>query len=242
MRDRRRPLLYTPPPTSVRSVVKRHKHAKHKKGFVPNPSQRVPPWDKAQRQRVVTFLDSSFGRSVINEDRLKDNDFYQYWSSYARSDFERSATFEKRCFICYCPVGDASTPEEVKDDFIPCSIAGCPKVYHKSCLTGLYLNYTVTEDTFICPWHHCSECGGLGLFMDKTKQQECQRRTGECGFRALVYGGNYCPTCIQSYCGLCSGFEFAGIIDSPCIGCTDKAIALDAPEMLMDLTSYLPCK
>lgn len=244
MRDRRRPVLYTPPPTSVRSLVKRHKHAKQKKGPVPNPSQRVPPWCHAQRQRVVTFMDSSFGRALINEDRLKDNDFYQYWSSYARSDFKRSQTFEKKCFICYRPVGDASNSQEVKDDFLPCSVRGCPKVYHKSCLTGIFLNYTVTKnpDTFVCPWHHCSQCGGLGLFLDKDKHQEHQRRTGERGFRAIVYGGLNCPTCIQSYCGLCSGFEFAGMIESPCSGCTDKAIGLNAPEMLMDLTSYLPCK
>lgn len=242
MRDRRRPLLYTPPCTSIRNIVKRYKHANQKKRPIPNPSQRVPPWDKAQRARVTTFMDSCFGRALINENRLKGNDFYQYWESYARSDFKRSETFEKKCFICYRPVGNASNSQEVKDDFIPCSVSGCPKIYHKSCLTGIYLNYTVTEDSFVCPWHHCSECGGLGLFLTKKKCEEHQRRTGQRGFRALVYGGNYCPTCIQSYCGLCSGFEFAGIIESPCIGCTDKAIELDAPEMLMDLTSYLPCK
>jgi len=242
MRDRRQPLLYTPPSTSIRNIVKKHKHARQRKGPIPNPSERVPPWNQAQRARVITFMDSSFGRALSNETRLAGNDFYQYWSSYARSDFKRSETFEKKCFICYRPVGNASNPQEIKDDFIPCSVSGCPKVYHKSCLTGIYLNYTVTEDSFVCPWHHCSECGGLGLFLNKKKCEEHQRRTGQCGFRALVYGGNYCPTCIQSYCGLCSGFEFAGIIESPCIGCTDKAIALNAPEMLMDLTSYLPCK
>ncbi len=242
MRERRRPLFFTPPPISVRSLVKRHKHAKQKKGPKTNPEDRVPPWDKAQRLRVTTFMDSSFGRALINEDCLKDNDFYQYWSSYARSDFKRSETFEKKCFICYRNVGDASTPEETKDDFLPCSVSGCPKVYHKSCLTGIFLNYTVTDDSFVCPWHHCSQCGGLGQFMDKEKQRDHQHRTGQCGFRNTVYGGNYCPTCIQSYCSLCSGFEFAGIIESPCIDCTDKAIQLNAPEMLMDLTSYLPCK
>ncbi len=241
MRDRRQPVYYTPPSTTVRTLVKKRKHARQKRPLS-NTKERQPPWDKAQRLRVTTFMDSSFGRAIVNEDRLKGNDFYEYWSSYARSDFKRSETFEKKCFICYRPVGDASNPQEVKDDFIPCSVAGCPKVYHKSCLTGIYLNYTVTEDSFVCPWHHCSECGGLGQFMDKEKQRDHQRRTGECGFRSVIYGGNYCPTCIQSYCGLCSGFEFAGIIESPCIGCTDKAIELNAPEMLMDLTSYLPCK
>ncbi len=241
MRDRRRPVFFTPPSTVVRTSVKKKKHARQKRPLS-NIKERQPPWDKAQRLRVTTFMDSSFGRALINEDSLKGNDFYQYWSSYARNDFKRSETFEKKCFICYRPVGDASNTQEIKDDFIPCSVAGCPKVYHKSCLTGIYLNYTVTEDSFVCPWHHCSQCGGLGQFMDKEKQRDHQRRTGECGFKNIVYGGLHCPTCVQSYCGLCSGFEFAGVAESPCIGCTDKAISLNAPEMLMDLTSYLPCK
>ncbi|CAL4118934.1 unnamed protein product, partial [Meganyctiphanes norvegica] len=44
-------------------------------------------------------------------------------------------------------------------DLILCDVTQCPKGYHLNCL-GLQ---TTPKGKWICPWHHCDECGGKAL-------------------------------------------------------------------------------
>ena len=258
-RERRRPVIFCPPTEPIRARVKRNAR-KRKTTCETFPPERLPPWEADQRAKVVSFLQEAFGNAVSNEELKKNSPLYRYWDRYARSDFGRSSTFEKVCFICKQSclstssqselessiprIGTEYTNEKWDEDFMFCGVGGCPKLYHSVCLTALlssecnaHVSFRANDTKFICPWHHCSQCGGLG---EDPNRRNYDVLSKFCRFQDSSFGHVYCPCCTNSYCSKCSGFEFPGIRESVCAQCAAASIELNAPEMVQDLTSYVP--
>jgi len=251
-RERRSPVIFCPPTEFTRSIVKRNarKRKSTSKGNIPD---RLPPWAADQRSKVISFLQEAFGNAVSNEELKKNSPVYRYWDRYARSDIGRSTTFEKVCFICKQSCINTisergldttvSGDEKWDSDFMFCGVGGCPKVYHSSCLKSLlssqrgHVSFRAFDTKFVCPWHHCSQCGGLG---EDTNRRNYDVLSDFCRFQDTSFGHVYCPCCPNSYCSKCSGFEFPGIRESICCECASASIELNAPEMVQDLTLYVP--
>lgn len=185
------------------------------------------PEDKQkERSDVCRFLYHSLGNGYENETtKLKDNNFYMYWNTYGRSDYSTVKTFEKKCFICYELIKFGHGKKETEDggceEFCVCAVDGCPKVYHKHCLSDYYQRGNGPTDdsndfesnTWVCPRHFCHDC----------EQPEYNN-------------GTVCPTCPRFYCQSCRAHGDGGSIAIDlCGSCKVLSKCLNAPEMAMNL-------
>ncbi len=183
------------------------------------------PKDKQkERSDVCRFFYHTMGNGFENETKYKDNNFYIYWNTYGRSDFSTVKTFEKKCFICYESIKfrqSKKTSENGGCGFCICAVDGCPKVYHKHCISDYYQRGSGPTDdsndfeanSWVCPRHFCHDC----------EKPEYNR-------------GTVCPTCPRMYCGSCRTFEYGEPITADlCGSCTILSKCLNAPEMSMNL-------
>lgn len=185
----------------------------------------TPRDQQKERNDVCRFLYHSMGNGIENETKLKDNNFYMYWNTYGRSDYSTVKTFEKKCFICYEPIKFRRGKEKTEDgectDFCFCAVDGCPKVYHKYCLSDYYQrgngptddSNNTESNTWVCPRHFCHDC-------DKPEYNN----------------GTICPTCPRFYCRPCRPSEHGDSMSTDlCASCRILSKCLNAPEMSMNL-------
>ena len=182
------------------------------------------PKDKQkERNDVCRFLYHSYGNGIENETKHRDNNFYMYWNTYGRSDYSTVKTFEKKCFICYELIKLRQCKKETEDggcDFCVCAVDGCPKIYHKHCLSDYYQRGNGPTDdsndfesnTWVCPRHFCHDC----------EQPEYNN-------------GTVCPTCPRFYCKSCRTHEDGDYTVELCGSCKILSKCLNAPEMSMNL-------
>ena len=193
-----------------------------------------PPYWRERNALCYEFLTGqNFGNGFHNEEKYKYNKWYNYWNTYARPDFNRSPTLEKRCFGC----------KELLDncDEIPkvCGVSGCPKVMHRACWNYFHC-VKVEEDTKQAYYKFMEEdiisrCSILCSFVDgqeASKREVCKIAVcprhicANCHkFSADLM--SYCPTCPASYCNDCIGIQ----CESLCRVCGQFPSAMNAPEM-----------
>jgi len=193
-----------------------------------------PPFWRERNALCCDFLNGQhFGNGFHNEEKYKYNKWYNYWNTYARPDFARSPSLEKRCFGC-------KELFETSDE-IPkvCGVAGCPKVMHKSCWNYFHC-VKVEEETKQAYFKFMEEdilsrCSLLCSFVDRQeagKREVCQlavcpRHICANCHRFSAESMSYCPTCPASYCSDCIGIQ----CESLCRVCSQFPSAMEAPEM-----------
>ena len=193
-----------------------------------------PPYWRERNALCCDFLNGQhFGNGFHNEEKYRFNKWYNYWNTYARPDFARSPTLEKRCFGC-------KELFETSDE-IPkvCGVAGCPKVMHKACWNYFHC-VKVEEETKQAYFKFIeddilSRCSLLCSFVDRQEESKkevcklsvCPRHIcGNCHKFSAEFM-SYCPTCPASYCSDCIGIQ----CESLCRVCSQFPSAMDAPEM-----------
>jgi hypothetical protein len=193
-----------------------------------------PPYWRERNALCCDFLTGQhFGNGFHNEEKYKYNKWYNYWNTYARPDFARSPSLEKRCFGC-------KELFETSDE-IPkvCGVAGCPKVMHRACWNYFHC-VKVEEETKQAYFKFMEEdilsrSSLLCSFVDRQEARKrevcklsvCPRHICANCHRFSAESMSYCPTCPASYCNDCIGIQ----CESLCRVCSQFPSAMDAPEM-----------